>query len=89
LTDLLAGKFSAALFTTGVQIDHFLEFAASTGQREAAKDALSRVFIGSIGPTCTETLRAAGLEPALVGPSHPKMGILVREAALKYAESRS
>jgi uroporphyrinogen-III synthase len=87
LTDLLAGKFAAVLFTTSVQIDHFLEFAARTAQREAARDALSRLFIGSIGPTCTEALRAADLEPALE-PSHPKMGILVREAALKYAESR-
>jgi uroporphyrinogen-III synthase len=48
---------------------------------------LRRVFIASIGPTCTESIHACGLQPALE-PSHPKMGILVREAALLYAKSR-
>lgn len=85
LNDLVAGSFQAALFTTGIQIEHFLEFAAKTDQRDAALKALSKLFIASIGPTCTESLRAAGLEPALE-PSHPKMGILVREAALRYAD---
>jgi uroporphyrinogen-III synthase len=85
LDELLAGRFQAALFTTGVQIEHFLDFAAQTGQREAARRALSKLLIASIGPTCSEALRASGLEPALE-PSHPKMGILVREAALRYAD---
>jgi uroporphyrinogen-III synthase len=87
LTGLLAGEFHVAIFTTGVQIEHFLEFAASQGKRDAAIDALRRVFIASIGPTCTESIHACGLQPALE-PSHPKMGILVREAALLYAKSR-
>ncbi|HMF77404.1 MAG TPA: uroporphyrinogen-III synthase [Bryobacteraceae bacterium] len=85
LADLLAGQFQAAIFTTGVQIEHFLAFAGERGQRAEAAKALERVFIASIGPTCTESLRACGLAPALE-PSHPKMGILVREAAIEYAE---
>jgi uroporphyrinogen-III synthase len=84
LQDLLAGQFKAALFTTGVQIEHFLEFAERTNQRPGALAALRRTFIGSIGPDCSETLRAVGLEPAME-PSHPKMGLLVREAALRFA----
>jgi uroporphyrinogen-III synthase len=48
---------------------------------------LRQIFIASIGPTCSESLRDCGLQPALE-PSHPKMGILVREAALLYAKSR-
>jgi uroporphyrinogen-III synthase len=87
LRGLLAGEFYAAIFTTGVQIEHFLDFARSQGQHDAAISALRRVFIASIGPTCSESLRAHGLQPALE-PSHPKMGILVREAALRYAENR-
>ena len=83
LEELLADRFKVALFTTGVQIEHLLEFAASRGQRESAVSALKRVFIASIGPTCSESLRSGGLEPALE-PSHPKMGILVRETAMKY-----
>jgi uroporphyrinogen-III synthase len=88
LEELTAGKFDAVLFTTGVQIEHFLEFASSLGKRQAAVDALRHTFIASIGPTCTESLRDCGLTPVLE-PSHPKMGILVREAAARFAgESR-
>jgi uroporphyrinogen-III synthase len=85
LKDLLTGQFQAAIFTTGVQIEHFLLFAAKQGKAAEAVAALKQIFIASIGPTCTESLRASGLTPALE-PSHPKMGILVREAALKFAE---
>lgn len=85
LKDLLAGNFQAAIFTTGIQIEHFLAFAGERGLGGEATTALKRIFIASIGPTCTESLRACGLTPA-IEPSHPKMGILVREAALQYAE---
>lgn len=83
LEQLLTGGFNAALFTTGVQVEHFLEFAGKQGKREAAVHALQKLFIGSIGPTCSESLRACGIEPSLE-PSHPKMGILIREAAERY-----
>lgn len=84
LRSLLNGDFRAVLFTTGVQIEHFLDFAERRKQREAAVEALRRLFIASIGPTCTESLKGCGLIPALE-PSHPKMGILVREASAKFA----
>ncbi len=83
LTQLLNGQFRAAIFTTGVQIDHLLEFAGQQGQRTAAINALSQLFIASIGPTCSEALLAHGLKPSLE-PTHSKMGILVREAALAF-----
>ncbi|HTU44137.1 MAG TPA: uroporphyrinogen-III synthase [Bryobacteraceae bacterium] len=81
LEQLLAGAFQVSLFTTSVQVEHFLEFAGD--RREAALEALRRTLIGSIGPDCSETLRSYGLEPAME-PSHPKMGLLVRESAMKY-----
>jgi uroporphyrinogen-III synthase len=84
LRQLLAGEFEAAVFTTGIQIENFLEFAEKQGKREAAVKALQRIFLASIGPTCSESLRACGLTPAME-PSHPKMGILIREAALQFA----
>lgn len=80
---LLSGRFRAAMFTTGVQIDHLLDWADQQGKRAETIGALSKIFIASIGPTCTEALRFHGLAPALE-PSHPKMGILVREAALAF-----
>jgi uroporphyrinogen-III synthase len=85
LDQLLAGQFQAAVFTTGIQAENFLEFAAARGKREAAVAALRGIFVASIGPTCTESLRAGGVEPAME-PSHPKMGILIREAAQQFAE---
>jgi uroporphyrinogen-III synthase len=83
LDKLLAGHFRAAIFTTGVQIEHFMEFAEKQGKKLQAQQALERLFLASIGPTCSESLQASGLKPALE-PSHPKMGILVREAALAF-----
>lgn len=88
LGKLLRHEFDAVVFTTGVQLDHFLDFARENGQEKTALAALKQVFVASIGPTCSETLREHGLAPALE-PSHPKMGILVREAALAYAAKQS
>ena len=85
LRGLLEGNFAAALFTTGVQIEHFLDFAGQRKQRAEAAEALRRLIVASIGPTCSESLKECGLTPALE-PSHPKMGILVREAAAKFGE---
>ncbi len=87
LNELLAGSFQVVLFTTGVQLEHFLDFAARREQRESAIESLRRLFVASIGPTCSESLRECGLTPTLE-PSHPKMGILVREAAEKFAEQK-
>jgi uroporphyrinogen-III synthase len=80
LDGLLSGRFEAVLFTTGVQIEHLLLFADELGLRSKALEALQRMFIGSIGPTCSEALRECGLQPSME-PTHPRMGILVREAA--------
>ncbi len=81
LENLIAGQFKVVIFTTGVQIDHLLEFAEQQGRRAEVLDALKRTFVASIGPTCSESLRAHGIAPAME-PSHPKMGLLVREAGL-------
>jgi uroporphyrinogen-III synthase len=85
LEELLEGKYPIVLFTTAVQLDHFLGFAESLGKREAALDALQHVLVASIGPTCSQALKENGITPAME-PSHPKMGILVREAAGLYSE---
>jgi uroporphyrinogen-III synthase len=88
LRDLTEGNFEAALFTTGVQIDHVVEFAARTGQAENVLAALRKIFVASVGPDTTEALRSHAIEPSFE-PSHPKMGVLVQEAARAFAEKRS
>jgi uroporphyrinogen-III synthase len=81
LERLIAGQFKVVIFTTGVQIDHVLEFAEQQGKRAEVLGALKKTFIASIGPTCSESLRAHGITPGME-PSHPRMGVLVREAAV-------
>jgi uroporphyrinogen-III synthase len=87
LHELLENRFDVALFTTGVQIEHLLKFAEEQGNRDETVAALQKIFIASIGPTCSEALRESGLTPALE-PSHPKMGLLVREAAFRLIQGR-
>lgn len=81
---LLEGKFAVTVFTTGVQIDHLLQFAESRGLAEETKAALKKTFVASVGPDCTEALLSHGIKPDFE-PSHPKMGILVREASRAFA----
>jgi uroporphyrinogen-III synthase len=85
---LLDGRFQSTIFTSAVQLEHFLEFAEQQGKRENAVSALGKLFIASIGPTCSESIRANRLAPTLE-PSHPKMGVLVREAALAFKGSQA
>jgi uroporphyrinogen-III synthase len=77
---LAAGEFDVALFTTGIQVSHLARAAREQGIEDTAMDALRRCFVGSIGPTTTEALEEFGVTPAFQ-PSHPKMGVLVLEAA--------
>ena len=70
------------LFTTGVQVQHLLQIAVEEGVEAEVRQALHVIPIASIGPTCTEALEENGFRPKME-PSHPKMGILVREAALQ------
>ena len=80
VTAIGRGELDVALFTTSVQIVHLMQVADSMGQSNAIRDALRRMVVASIGPTCTEELRNQGIAADLEA-SHPKMGFLVREAA--------
>jgi uroporphyrinogen-III synthase len=83
VADLLsAGQADVALFTTAVQIDHVMRVAEQAGAGQRVLEGLSRMVIGSIGPTTTEALEEHGIRPDLE-PSHPKMGFLVQETALR------
>jgi hypothetical protein len=69
--------------------------AAKDGVKDQFLKALPRVVVASVGPTCSERLKAHGIAIDHE-PTHPKMGPLVQETALrakeimkKKAESRS
>ena len=82
---LIARQVDVALFTTGVQATHLFQIAETMGQTEELRAALGGIMVASIGPTTSETLDGLGLEVDLE-PSHPKMGVLVKEAAERSGE---
>jgi uroporphyrinogen-III synthase len=84
---LAAGAFDAALFTTAQQIVHLVRIAEEEGVAAQAMAGLRNAWIGSIGPTTTEVLGEFGLTPRME-PSHPKIGLLVREAAEQFGLRR-
>ena len=61
-----------------------LATATEEGLVEALKEQLRRGVVASIGPVCSEALRAEGLPPD-IEPDHPKMGHLVKAAAERAA----
>jgi len=81
---LAEGKIDVALFTTSIQVAHLFRIAAEEHLEDAVRDALQKARIGSIGPTTSEELLEYGIR-ATMEPSHPKMGLLVNEAAARWS----
>ena len=84
---LIAGDFDVVLLTTSTQIVNLMKIAAEEGIERQVLESLGSAFIGSIGPTTSETLEEYGLK-ADFEPSHPKMGLLVNEAAAMDLKNR-
>lgn len=81
---LAQGEFQVLLLTTSMQVVHLFRIARELNLEKAVREALSRTMIASIGPTTSEMLEEFGLK-ADMAPSHPKMGLLIREAAEQAA----
>jgi uroporphyrinogen-III synthase len=79
------GEFDVILFTTSVQIQHFMKIAAEENLAAQLVAAFPRMVVASVGPSTSEALREFGVEPDLE-PSHPKMGFLVNETARRARE---
>src|SRR6185437_2377323 len=58
---LAGNRFDVALFTTSVQAAHLFRIASEMGMEDAARRALGRMAIASVGPTTTETLADCGI----------------------------
>jgi len=85
IQSIAANKVDVALFTTSHQIIHLMKVAAEMNLEKAVRNAFARILVGSIGPVTSEELSEQGLT-ADFEPSHPKMGVLVSEAAQRSAE---
>jgi uroporphyrinogen-III synthase len=80
LRALSGGEIDVAMFTSSVQIFHLFQFADQMALREQVLRGLNSCVVASIGPTTSGTLREHGIKVDLE-PSHPKMGLLVKETA--------
>ncbi|GKS60012.1 hypothetical protein YTPLAS18_35390 [Nitrospira sp.] len=80
LDEVIAGHVSLILITNAAQVDHVMQVLETDGKIDAFRNALTHVGVASIGPTASEHLRSLDW-PVDLEPSHPKMGILVKEAS--------
>src|SRR4051812_21882984 len=77
---LAGGDVDVSLFTTSTQLVHLLRISDEMGIGDAVSAGLNKTMIASIGPTTSETLTEYGFAQDME-PSHPKLGLLVKEAA--------
>lgn len=82
---LLAGQVDVVLFTNAVQVEHVMRMAEQLGGADRLRVALSRTVVSAVGPIVAERLRTYQL-PVDFEPSHPKMGIHVKETSERAAE---
>ena len=82
LQAIAAGGVPVALFTNANQVDNVMQVARDLHLDGQVRAALARGVVASVGPVCSESLKNHGLPPDLE-PPHPKMGPLVKEAALR------
>jgi uroporphyrinogen-III synthase len=85
VTRLAQQGIEVTMFTTAQQVVHLMQIAREMGYEDRVLAGIRKSVLASIGPTTSETLAEFGLTPDLE-PSHPKLGILVKEAADKSSE---
>ncbi|MBI5855269.1 MAG: uroporphyrinogen-III synthase [Nitrospirae bacterium] len=82
---LLREALDRIMITNAAQIDHVMRVLERDGKTAPFKEACRRLVLASIGPTASERLRHYDL-PVDLEPSHPKMGILVKETSERARE---
>jgi uroporphyrinogen-III synthase len=78
LDEIIAEKVPVLLITNAAQVDHVMQVLEKDGKVKPFRAALKEMVVASIGPTASECLRHHDW-PIDLEPSHPKMGILVKE----------
>jgi uroporphyrinogen decarboxylase len=85
LRKISAGEADVAIFTSSHQVTNVISVADAEGIRDAVRRGLAAMAVGSVGPVCSEQLRAHGINVDFE-PEHPKLGHLVKEAASRAAD---
>ena len=80
------GQVDVAMFTSATQAQHLWRVAESSGRLDALRDGFKRVVVASIGPVCSEALKALSVRPD-IEPDRPRMGFLVAEVARQGREA--
>jgi len=91
IAEVLNGALDAMMITNAAQIDHVMQLVERGHTAEPFREACRKMVVASIGPTATEGLKHHDLQVDFE-PSHPKMGVLVKEFseqvhALRHAKS--
>jgi uroporphyrinogen-III synthase len=84
IDQIINEEFDAIAFTSQIQARHLFQLATEAGKENELREALQKLSIASVGPTCTSVLRSLGVAPD-VEPGHPKMGPMVLALA-EYLE---
>jgi uroporphyrinogen-III synthase len=77
---IIAGQVDVMVITNAAQIDHVMQLLEDEGTVDQFRKACKKMVVASIGPTAGARLRHHDLTVDLE-PSHPKMGILVKETS--------
>jgi uroporphyrinogen-III synthase len=82
---IVVGNVDIMVFLTAVQVVHLVQVAEQMGAKDDLLKEMQKAVVLSIGPSTTEELARIGIQPGYE-PSHPKMGILVHEAAARATD---
>jgi uroporphyrinogen-III synthase len=78
ITEVVNGRIDAMVITNAAQVDHVMQLAEQDQKTELFRESCKKIVVASIGPTASEGLKHYDL-PVDFEPSHPKMGVLVKE----------
>jgi len=81
---IAGGGTDVVLFTSSGQVTNLIQTAEAQGLGAEVRSRVGQIVVGSIGPVCSQALRAHGIEPDFQ-PEHPKLGHLIKEAAARSA----
>lgn len=79
---ILKEEVPVLLITNAIQVDHMMKVLEDRSKVNPLKAVVAQMMVASIGQLASERLRHHGF-PVDLEPSHPKMGILVKEASQK------
>ena len=80
LDAILAEQVDVVLITNAVQVDHVMRLLEQEKQGDGLRRVVRRMVVASVGPIASERIRSYDL-PVDLEPSHPKMGVLVKEVS--------